>query len=149
MLLDAFPQLADAGYTVTSPPSAQYNCFAWAAGDHTRRWEPDSLGSQYWPEAVPREYTLAAFTKMFESLGYEVCPSGEPEPGFEKVAIYTRFHVPQHAAKQLPSGQWSSKLGDHKDISHALYGLEGEIYGAVERVMRRPLGGREGRIDAA
>ena len=52
-----FPNLNGTGYEVTSPAQRGYNCIAWAAGDDSR--EPDSFGQYYWPEDLPREYTVA------------------------------------------------------------------------------------------
>jgi hypothetical protein len=58
--------------------------------------------------------------------------------GFEKIAIYVLDEKPQHAARQLPNGKWTSKLGQYEDIEHnALEGLEGSIYGYVACVMKR------------
>ena len=38
----AFPNLADSGYSITSERSPRYNCIAWAAGD--RSFSPWSMG---------------------------------------------------------------------------------------------------------
>jgi hypothetical protein len=76
----------------------------------------------------------------FEALGYEVCADRRVEPGYEKIAIYGLEGEPEHAAKQMPDGSWSSKLGYLNDILHAtLEALEGADYGSVELLMRRPL----------
>ena len=62
------------------------------------------------------------------------------EPGFEKIALFaTDQAVPLHAARQLASGRWTSKLGEREDIEHALRDLEGEIYGTVVLIMKRPV----------
>ena len=34
-------------------------------------------------------------------------------------------------ARQLPSGLWTSKLGESEDIEHQVEGLEGSSYGNV------------------
>lgn len=50
---------------------------------------------------------------------------------------------PTHAARQLPSGAWTSKLGEWEDIEHdtleALEGSEGrgEAYGRVALILKR------------
>lgn len=46
--------------------------------------------------------------------------------------------MPKHAARQLASGRWTSKLGKLEDIDHALHDLEGMLYGAVVLFMKRP-----------
>jgi hypothetical protein len=79
---------------------------------------------------------VAAFT----SLGYTVCEGEEPESGYEKIALFADGDGrPTHAARQLPNGRWSSKLGKAEDIEHGLRDLEGTLYGEVVFLMKRPL----------
>ena len=61
------------------------------------------------------------------------------EPGVEKVAIYADEHgEPQHAARQLPSGNWTSKIGSLEDIEHnTLRAVEGPMSGTVARILKR------------
>ncbi len=134
-----FPNLERTEYEVTSQKTVDYNCFAFAAGEEDCRWDPvDPDG--YWPDEVPRELTLDAFIKAYQTLGYEPCNSRELEPGFEKIAIYTYNGEPQHAARQQIDGMWKSKLGDWEDIKHELEGLENpNFYGVVEQVLKRPI----------
>jgi hypothetical protein len=138
-----FPNLKNTEHEITSCPTSIYNCIAWAAGDSSRRWWPrfcDQLFDEryYWPDDAPEEETVAAFIRCFEILGYEVCGSCDLEQDFEKVVIYTKNGNPKHAARQLPNGEWSSKLGLHDtDISHEISALDGPCYGSVEVVMRR------------
>jgi hypothetical protein len=83
---------------------------------------------------------VEAFRAAFATLGYAVCAGAEPESGFEKVALFAGAHgVPTHAARQLPSGRWTSKLGELEDIEHALHDLTGLVYGSVVLVLKRPL----------
>ena len=64
--------------------------------------------------------------KVFESLGFEPCPDGDLEEGFEKIAIYSKSGEYQHVARQLSDGNWTSKLGIREDIEHqTLFALEG------------------------
>lgn len=83
---------------------------------------------------------MVAFVDAFAILGYEPCASGDPERGFEKVALFADgTGTPTHAARLLPNGSWTSKLGPHEDISHTLYGLEGSSYGDVVHFLKRAL----------
>ena len=132
-----FPRLTFSNFAITSDASARYNCIAWAAGDTSRWWWPDRMGQQYWPSDAPREATLAAFIRAFESLGFQVCADGSPTSGFDKIVIYAQAGSPTHAAKLLPDGRWSSKLGKSNDIEHDLDALEGEAYGKVVAFLRR------------
>ncbi len=62
-----FPNLKQAGYSITSEEDAGYNCIAWAVGDNRKWWEP--LPGFYWPPGVMKEYTLAAYARVFETYG--------------------------------------------------------------------------------
>src|SRR5205807_2520447 len=120
-LEEIFPALLGRVYQVTSPPEKKYNCIAWAVGDTAQWWWPaesSPLRDIYWPSGVPREETLEAFRQAFATLGYVVCDDERLEEGYEKVALFASFGVPKHAARQLPSGRWTSKLGEREDIEH-------------------------------
>ena len=78
---------------------------------------------------------------MFEQLGYQECATDELEPGFEKVALFVNVdNLPTHAARQLPNGSWTSKLGRWQDIEHqSLNNLAGSppMYGNVAILLCR------------
>lgn len=77
---------------------------------------------------------------MFKGLGYEECADADLNDGYEKVVIFADAEMkPTHAARQLPDGQWTSKLGSLQDIAHAkVENLNGDAYGAPVRFMQRP-----------
>ncbi len=134
-----FPNLRDTSYRSTSPATPEYNCIAWAAEDQSQWWWPDAMGLGYWPAGVAREETLRAFEDAYGTLGFRPCDDADLEPGFEKVALYARASVPTHAARQLPDGRWTSKLGPLEDIEHdSPDGVAGDSYGNVALVLRRP-----------
>ena len=135
---DLFPNLASEGFTTTSPASLRYNCIAWAAARDDAWWWPDPQFVCYWPDAAPREDTVDAFVAAFGTLGYTPCRDGSAEEEFEKVAIYQSRGLPTHAARQLPDGRWTSKLGRNIDIAHTLRGLDGPVYGQVAVFLKRP-----------
>ena len=134
-----FPRLQRSAFEITSPAQPDYNCIAWAAGEDTRWWEPDAFGLYYWPEDIPRQYTLEAYSSAFRRLGFEVCGEHALEKGWEKVAIFAgEDGVPTHAARQLPDGTWTSKLGKLEDISHPeVEHVAGTAYGKPVRFLRR------------
>ena len=140
-MMDLFPNLAQEGYVRASPATRVYNCIAWAAGQQDQWWWPDPGNAFYWPARVPRAVTLGAFYQAFELLGYQHCDNGDLEKGFEKVAFYELAGLPTHAARQLPDGSWTSKLGKNVDITHTLRGLEGPAYGQVAGYMKRSAAG--------
>ena len=121
MSLDSsFPNLIVDGYRVTSPDSLDYNCIAWAAGDETKWWWPDD--DAYWP-TNDRGATIEVFVKAFATLGYAPAQGEMLEGAYDRVALYTNDGRVTHAARQLPSGRWTSKLGYDVDIEHGLRGL--------------------------
>jgi len=134
-----FSSLQDTEYYIASPRTVEYNCIAWATGDTEACWWPDRLNIGYWPPRVPRQETLEAFIRAFETLGYITCDVAEYEEGFEKIAIYLDASgKPTHVSRQLSSDRWTSKLGKLEDIEHDFDALSGSIYGCVKVVMKRP-----------
>jgi hypothetical protein len=136
-----FPNLVATGYRITSPITRSYNCFAWAAGEDDRWWNPlEPENPYYWVEGVPGELTIAAFVQAYGTLGYEPCEDEGFEVGLEKIALYaTADGEVTHAARQLANGKWTSKLGRWEDIEHELAGLVCEMYGAVRQILRRSI----------
>jgi hypothetical protein len=135
-----FPGLCGSGYQITSPADGAYNCAAWAAGDVRAWWWPDAGGGGFWPAGALREETVAAFQAAFAALGYVDCADEGLQAGWERIAVFADASGnPTHVARQLPSGRWTSKLGELVDIEHALHDLSGREYGSVVLRMKRPL----------
>src|SRR5437773_2908427 len=108
----AFPRLQGADWRVSSPPDDRYNCIAWAASVTTDWWWPVEADKSCWPAGAPCEVTLAAFREAFATMGYVVCVGEELEVGFQKIAVFANDQaIPRHAARQLNTGRWTSKLG--------------------------------------
>ena len=130
-----FPALKD-NFSITSPMDARYNCIAWAYGKNNVWFWPDRWC--YWPENIPREETVEAFISLFISINYQLCEDSLFEVGYDKIAIYVQGDTPTHAAKQLNSGKWSSKLGENIDIEHDTpEDLNGPLYGEAAIFMKR------------
>ena len=139
-LQGVFPHLVHSAYAITSPSTPEYNCIAWAAGDTERWWWPLAGSFAYWPSNVPAQETLDAFINAFGTLGFIPCENRNIENGLEKIAMYVDDSgKPTHAARQLPNGRWTSKLGQGQDIEHELDGLTGPLYGTVSQVLKRPI----------
>jgi len=134
-----FPRLRDEGYERTSQESNIYNCIAWALDDTEHWWDPTLNYGCYWSPNVPRDNRIETIVRIFQARGYTVCTSEELEVGYEKIAIYQRPNTGvTHASRQLPSGQWTSKLGDWEDITHSTpQSVECELYGTVVQIMKR------------
>lgn len=137
------PYLTVATCSITSAASRRYNCIAWAAGEDIRNWWPDPIGVGYWPPNVPREVTIDAFMRAYETRGYRLCYDGNLEEGIEKIAIFgigpNGSEAPTHAALQLPAGEWTSKLGPFEDVRHKTAdAVNGPVYGRVICYMARP-----------
>jgi hypothetical protein len=133
-----FPKLVSEGYTLTSDPDEGYNCIAWAAGVDDGWWDP--ADGYPWPNGVPRNYEPDTLVRVFETLGYQRCDDDSLEIDFEKVAIYANGALYEHAAKQLPNGRWTSKMGPDDDIEHgSLRALESDHFGKVTAILKRAL----------
>ena len=136
----AFPGLAGAPYRVTSPSDRHYNCIAWALEIKDKWYWPGEGDNIVWPTTVPFEETVEAFIALFDGFGFAPCADDGLEPGFERIALFAdSADFPTHAARQLPNGRWTSKLGKSEDIEHDLRALEGDVYGRVVRLFRRPI----------
>jgi hypothetical protein len=139
--LNEFPNLTDLNHSEESPALNRYNCIGWAAEDDQNWWWPDGA---YWPPGVSRDLTTEAFIQAYATLGYVDCGNdGTLEAGFDKIALYAQ-HIPgvgwepTHAARQLPDGCWTSKLGPFEDINHLDVGaVAGGLYGVVVRYLKR------------
>lgn len=136
--IDAQYPAAAGRYQITSPTDDDYNCIAFAAGCDTEWWSHQP--GYRWP--AQRTPLINALVAVFAGLGYE---NREPsdnaiEAGYDKVALYVKRGMWCHAARQLPSGKWRSKLGPDEDIEHdtpeCLCG-DGNAYGAVHCIMRK------------
>jgi hypothetical protein len=133
-----FPQLTSGNHRITSSPTTDYNCIAWAAEDTLRWWQP----GVYWPVSAGRDDAgIGVLESAFRHLGFEPCESGILEANLEKVALYAESgFLYTHAARQLPTGKSTSKLGGGEDIEHeSPDDVAGGIYGHVVQFMSRPI----------
>jgi hypothetical protein len=143
-----FPNLADESFVVSSPEDSDYNCIAWAIGDEEAFWDPTQvtmagkvMGGIYWPSGVALTNELPTFIEVFSRQGFEECGNGHLEGNLEKIALYvdSATGLFRHVARQLESGEWTSKLGGLHDIEHlAPSDLAGDAYGEPTIYMARP-----------
>ena len=136
-----FPNLTPTNHRDTSPVDHRYNCIAWSFGDTEHWWQPGT----YWrPVDWPvNDYGLGALERAFLLAGYEDCAADATlEPGYLKVALYAAsVFLYTHAARQLHTGQWTSKLGRSVDIEHDTPEVvAGGVYGEVMQIMKRAVG---------
>ena len=91
----------------------------------------------YWP--LQRDDRLEDWVNALELHNYQITDDRNLEAGVEKVAIYVNdLGSPEHVARQLPSGEWTSKIGRYEDITHeTLSALEGQEYGSPRVIMKR------------
>jgi len=134
----SFPSLVGTDYSEESDPTDIYNCIAFAFGDTQNWWWPKKGYGMYWPPGFPISDSVETLTKIFEVHGYSACDHYEQESGYEKVVIYSRDGRIKHAARQMKSGRWASKLGEEQDIEHecAVY-KEETAYEIVTQALRR------------
>ena len=135
-----FPSLKADGYDKSSEYDEAYNCFAFATSETTKRIDPSGDPDCVWPNDILQTPFLTSFIEYYRSKGFVICDNGDPEIGFEKIALYKNdVEYAMHAARLLPSGYWTSKIGDFEDIVHKkIESLEG-YYGRVAKFMKRPI----------
>jgi len=93
----------------------------------------------FWPSGIPMVATEETFVQLLGLRGYSPCASPAHETGYEKIALFVSDSQVTHAARQLPSGRWTSKCGQNVDIEHDLHDLEGPRYGKVKLLLARRL----------
>ena len=136
---------ANHNFECKSDRDTHYNCIAWAVGKQDKFWWPKGERGYFWPPGLRREpvgmETVENFIRAFKTERYEKCSGGKWDPKYEKIALYTNAKgVPTHAARLLPTGVWTSKLGNLEDIEHnTLQCVEGNVYGTVTMYFRRRL----------
>jgi hypothetical protein len=139
-IIKFFPNLKEESFEITSSSTKRYNCLAWALGDAERWWQPSVLGGYYWLPGVTFAWTLEAAHEIFQMHGFEKTSDQNHEPSYERVAVYASGTNLKHFARQLPNGEWTSKLGPEQDISHpTAEALEGNVYGKVVFLYKRKL----------
>jgi len=132
-----FPALAESVYGKSSEQDSGYNCFAFAVHDTGQWWQKVAVRGYYWP--LERDDRTEDWVRALELNNFRTTDNWDLEPGLEKVCIYvTASGSPEHIARQLESGLWTSKIGEYEDIQHAsLQALESDDYGAPKIVMSR------------
>lgn len=97
------------------------------------------MAGYYWPAEARQSMEVSALVEAYEAIGYSRCMNGKLQRSYEKIAIYASAAGEwTHAARQLGSGRWTSKLGAEADIEHTMPDdLQGAEYGAVYCYMRR------------
>jgi hypothetical protein len=86
---------------------------------------------------------MPAFIQAYGTKGYSLCYNNSLEEGLEKIALFGKeingIPTPTHAALQLASGVWTSKLGPFEDIEHpSVDAVNGPVYGSIVCYLSRP-----------
>jgi hypothetical protein len=135
-----FPNaVLDDNCRITSPQTDDYNCIAWSIHVNDMDiWPGDILSYKVWPINLPREETVENFIEFYKLCGFELCDHPQLENGWEKVALYLKNGIPQHAARQIAVGHWESKLGTDADVQHLnLEVYESDVYGRAQVFFKR------------
>ena len=136
LLREEFPNLDSEGFEIVEPPSRLYNCIAYAADDVANWWEPTR--GRYWPLHATFSKSIESLREVFVGLGFEQCEDSDAEDGYRKMALYEAQGIGNHAAVQMSSGRWRSKMGQGPVIEHLNpESLYGGMYGEVTTFMRR------------
>src|SRR5205809_62904 len=97
---DTFPTLKADGYNKSSDYCEDYNCFAFATSETTKRIDPSGQPDCDWPDDILPTKFVSSFLAYYRSKGFVVCDNGDPEEGFEKIALYKNdVEEATHAAR--------------------------------------------------
>src|SRR3984957_4658468 len=92
---------------------------------------------------VPFDNSPNTFIQAYGTRGYVPCGmNSAPEERFERIALFAKHKLGKleatHAARLLPNGCWTSKLGPCEDIEHhMLLDVECPEYGFVFCILKR------------
>lgn len=138
-IIKDFKQLQfDSAFYVYSPPDFNYNCIAWAMGMSDRWGSHDNVPWAWWPPTVKKNGHPESLINAFKYFGFEICDNGIVEDGFDKVALYQKNGLWQHAAKIIDNGVYYSKFGCNVDAHHGPGNILFEGYGEIYAYMKRP-----------
>lgn len=140
LMIRWFPGITTDQYRNTSKKDPIYNCAAWAADINNQWLDPCPRPECVWPDDVPRENTISAYSQLYQKMGYVVCGGAELEEGYEKICLYVRNGEVVHVSKQLGANWWKSKLGRAYDIEHEFAALDGVLYGSPVIFLKRVKG---------
>ena len=137
LTLPSFPNSKVEPFVITSSATGNYNCIAWASEDTEHFYWPIPEPFFSWHNDAIQEETIEAFVSFFQLCGYVICEHGKKEKGVTKVALFAKDNIPTHAARQLPNGSWTSKLGILEDVRHSLFAISEGLYGDVVLYLKR------------
>jgi hypothetical protein len=137
---NTFPGLKnDKQFNITSPIDHSYNCLAWATQKKDVFMWPFNpmLDGCAWPHH-DESTELHNLFEFYKGFGFSECDTWEFDAKFIKISLYHIDGQFTHAARQLRSGLWTSKLGSSWDISHDTpFSIEGSVYGKVGGFMAK------------
>lgn len=130
--------ISDKHFKATSPRTNVYNCIAWAMGFIDRWVDFARMPGHWWPSGVSRDSKQTTLIEAFKAVGFEVCKDGEPQKGYEKVALYSLDGQWTHAARILSTSVYHSKMGRSWDVQHSSGDIfKGSAYGTIYCFMQR------------
>lgn len=143
-LQPAFPNANT--FEVVGEPTGRYNCIAAAFDNADKPWWPEPEAGRspyspfYWPKDSQRSNDSDSFDALLiDKAGADVYPWDEEPPyqkGYQKLALFEQDGEPTHLARQLPNGEWLSKIGRNGLVVHSLENMEHAYYGDVAKFYR-------------
>jgi hypothetical protein len=131
-----FPLLSDYELIPNSEKDS-YNCISHTICLYDKLSWPIDSPDVYW--LVKNEKTKESFEQFYEYHAFEKCYLDfSYDSNYTKVALYTKDGIPTHASIQIDDIWWESKIGQLGIIKHDLFEIEGESYGSVSQIYRKP-----------
>lgn len=135
-----WPNLNLKRFHFTSIRTPAYNCLAWAIGDDVTWMDMYYFKEVYNLEIKNLDHSVHGYAECLKKYyRFEICNNGDIERGKEKIVLYENNEKDfAHIARQLPNGNWTSKMGRLEDIEHySVEALSGEFYGKPVLYMQR------------
>lgn len=127
----------DSNFVLTSPPSFQYNCIAYAMGMNDRWVDCADLPWHWWPP-VNKSMQDSDLIEAFRYFGFEEYGLDDSiDDNYDKVALYHNAGGWTHAARVVDNGIYHSKFGASYDGTHSRGDVLQTQYGEPFVIMRR------------
>ena len=141
--LSDYPNIINGiNFKIIQQDNEDYNCIAHSLGyNHITIW-PISKRFWVWDKTLPYINTINNFVSLYRKFNYEICEDSSWEFEYDKIALYISVlsgrNTVSHAAKQIDSYWWSSKIGGDELFEHTLEAIENKNVGTKYVFLKRP-----------
>ena len=141
--LSDYPNIINGiNFKIVEQDDINFNCIAHSLGIRNMSIWPAKLELWVWDKSLPYINTINNFVNLYRKFNYEICEDSSWEPDYDKIALYISIlscrNTVSHAAKQIDSYWWSSKMGGDELFEHDLEAIENKNVGTKYVFLKRP-----------